>query len=158
MRKLILTAALLFATGPALASSIEVVGSAKTDGSSILVISCTDCPALREETDEKAYNVPQIAPGTQAAEIVEVDGERRLKRTESWLGGSPVVFFSKADGWTTNGSVIAAASVGPADGIDVDATTAAVPGNTSLAPVPASLTDPAAAKSLDITTFELRVD
>ncbi|WP_454287983.1 plant virulence effector HPE1-like domain-containing protein [Rhizobium arsenicireducens] len=158
MRKLILTAALLFATGPALASSIEVVGSARAIGSSIFVISCTDCPALKAENDEKSYNVPQIAPGTQSAEIVEVDGERRLKRAEAWLGGSPVVFISKADGWTTNGSVIAAASVGPADGIDVEATTAAVPETTTLAPVAASLTDPAAAKSLDVTTFELRVD
>lgn len=158
MRKLIFAAALLFATGPALASSIEVIGSARTEGPSILVMRCTDCPAPRAVKDQNAYNVPQIARGTQAAEIVEVDGERKLKRTEAWLGGSPVVFFTKADGWTTNGSVIAAASSGPADGIDVDATTAAVPGNTGLAPLSASVTDPAAAKSLDVTTFELRVD
>ncbi|MBW8445727.1 MAG: hypothetical protein K0M49_08850 [Arenimonas sp.] len=153
MRNLILTAALLITTGPTLASSVEVVGSAKARGSSIVVMNCTTCPALKVEKDEKAYHVPQIAPGTQAAEIVEVDGERKLKRTEAWLGGSPVVFINKAEGWTTNGSVIAAASVGPADGIDVEATTAAVTGAPGAAS-PGDSTD----KPLDVTTFELRID
>lgn len=152
-RPVLIAAAFLVVAGPALASSIEVVGGAPVAGSSIVVMNCPTCPALKAVKDDKAYSVPHIAPGTQVAEIIEVDGERRLKRTEAWLGGSPVVFFSKAEGWTTDGSVIAAASVGPADGIDVEATTAALPG----APVAASLSD-TTDKRLDVTTFELRID
>ncbi|GEO84077.1 MULTISPECIES: plant virulence effector HPE1-like domain-containing protein [Alphaproteobacteria] len=159
MRNLVLTAVLLTVAGPALASSIERVGAAPANGSSIVVLTCTACPAPMPKDDAKAYKVPQIAPGTQSAEIIDIDGEKKLKRTEAWLGGSPVVFISKAEGWTTNGSVIAAAAMGPADGIDVDATTAAVSAGTMAAPVSASLgAAPAAAKTLDLTKFELRGD
>lgn len=158
MRHLILTAAFLALTGPALASSIEIVGSAPARGASILVVNCTACPPLKVVEDKRAYKVPQIAPGTQAAEIVEIDGESKLRRTESWLGGSPVVFISKAEGWSTDGSVIAAAATVPDDGIDVHATTAAVSGGTAGAPVKAMLTGPTAAKPLDVTTYELRLN
>ena len=143
-RPVLIAAAFLVAVGPTLASSIEVVAGVPAQGSSIVIMNCTACPALKAAKDAKAYKVPQITPGTQSAEIVDVDGEKKLKRTEAWLGGSPVVFFSKAEGWTTNGSAIAAASVGPADGIDIDATTSAVSG--------------AADKTLDVTTFKLRID
>lgn len=156
MRHLLLTAAFLAMTGPALASSIEIVGPAPARSASILVINCTTCPPLKAEEDKKAYKVPQIAPGTQAAEIVEINGENKLRRTESWLGGSPVVFISKAEGWSTDGSVIAAAAIVPDDGIDADATTAAVPGVGE--PAKAPLDAPSASKPLDATTYELRLD
>ncbi|PPJ47577.1 hypothetical protein C0075_18730 [Rhizobium sp. KAs_5_22] len=158
MRHLFLTAAFLAVTGPALASSIEIVGPAPAKGASILVVNCTTCPPLKAVEDKKAYKVPQIAPGTQAAEIVEMDGEAKLRRTESWLGGSPVVFISKAEGWSTDGSVIAAAAIGPDDGIDVNATTAAVSGGAAGAPVKAMLVGPAGPKPLDVTTYDLRLN
>ncbi len=158
MRHLFLTAAFLAVTGPALASSIEIVGPAPAKGASILVVNCTTCPPLKAVEDKKAYKVPQIAPGTQAAEIVEIDGEAKLRRTESWLGGSPVVFISKAEGWSTDGSVIAAAAIGPDDGIDVNATTAAVSSGAAGAPVKAMLVGPAGPKPLDVTTYELRLN
>lgn len=158
MRHLFLTAAFLAVTGPALASSIEIVGPAPAKGSSILVVNCTTCPPLKAVEDKKAYKVPQIAPGTQAAEIVEMDGEAKLRRTESWLGGSPVVFISKAEGWSTDGSVIAAAAIGPDDGIDVNATTAAVSGGAAGAPVKAMLVGPTGPKPLDVTTYDLRLN
>lgn len=158
MRHLLVTAAFLAVTGPALASSIEIVGPAPAKGTSILVVNCTTCPPLKVVEDKKAYKVPQIPPGTQAAEIVEIDGESKLRRTESWLGGSPVVFISKAEGWSTDGSVIAAAASVPADGIDVNATTAAVPGGAAAVPSKAMMTGPAATRRLDVTTYELRLD
>lgn len=151
MRHLVLTAAVLVLAGPALASSIEIVGSTPAKGASIVTVSCAHCPALKPAEDKYAYKVPSIAPGTQAAEIVEIDGEAKLRRTEAWLGGSPVVFVSKAEGWTTNGSVIAAAAVRPADGIDVNATTAAVPAG------PAKMAGAVHIKPLDLTSFELRL-
>ena len=157
MRHLVLTAAVLVLAGPALASSIEVVGSAPAKGTSIIPVSCSHCPALKPVEDKYAYKVPTIAPGTQAAEIVEVDGEAKLRRTEAWLGGSPVVFVSKAEGWTTDGSRIAAAAVGPADGIDVTATTAAVPAGVEGATGTAQLAGAAPTKPLDVTSFELRL-
>lgn len=158
MRHLFLTAAFLAVTGPALASSIEIVGPAPAKGASILVVNCATCPPLKAIEDKKAYKVPQIAPGTQAAEIVEIDGEAKLRRTESWLGGSPVVFISKAEGWSTDGSVIAAAAIAPNDGIDVNATTAAVSGGAAGTPVKAMLVGPAGPKPLDVTTYELRLN
>lgn len=154
MRHLVLTAAVLVLAGPALASSIEIVGSNPAKGASIVTVSCAHCPALKPVEDKYAYKVPSIAPGTQAAEIVEIDGEAKLRRTEAWLGGSPVVFVSKAEGWTTNGSVIAAAAVRPADGIDVNATTAAVPVGAVGA---AKMAGAVQTKPLDLTSFELRL-
>lgn len=154
MRHLVLTAAVLVLAGPALASSIEIVGSTPAKGASIVTVSCAHCPALKPVEDKYAYKVPSIAPGTQAAEIVEIDGEAKLRRTEAWLGGSPVVFVSKAEGWTTNGSVIAAAAVRTADGIDVNATTAAVPVGAVGA---AKLAGAVQTKPLDLTSFELRL-
>lgn len=158
MRHLLLTAAFLAVTGPVLASSIEIVGPAPAKGASILVVDCTTCPPLKAEEDKKAYKVPQIAPGTQAAEVIEINGERKLRRSESWLGGSPVVFISKAEGWSTDGSVIAATAIVPDDGIDVDATTAAVLGGAAGTSAKASLATPSASKPLDTTTYELRLN
>ncbi|MNT79996.1 hypothetical protein D3C72_2194010 [compost metagenome] len=54
--------------------------------------------------------------------------------------------------------MIAAAATVPDDGIDVQATTAAVSGGTAGAPVKAMLTGPTTAKPLDVTTYELRLN
>ncbi|MHA7969991.1 plant virulence effector HPE1-like domain-containing protein [Rhizobium sp. CAU 1783] len=158
MRKLLLTAVLLVAGGPAFASSIEVVGSAAPKNTSIVVMKCTNCPAPKVAEDAKAYKVPQVAPGSQAAEIIEVDGEKKLKRAEAWLGGSPVVFISSAEGWSTDGTRIAASATLPDDGIDVDATTAAVSSTGAAAPIAASMGGATSPKALDVSTYELRLN
>ncbi|ATN33297.1 hypothetical protein ACO34A_05700 [Rhizobium sp. ACO-34A] len=156
MRKLVLTSILLVAAAPAYASSIEVVGPQAVRGNSIVVMSCADCPAPQEAPAKRSYVVPQVAKGKQAAEIIEVNGEKKLKRTEAWMGGSPVVFMSKAEGWTTDGSVVAAA--GPQeDGIDAQATTAALPATAPAPAVSAGMTGPSEPKPLDVTTFDLRL-
>ena len=42
------------------------------------------------------YIVPEIAEGTERTELKEINGEMKVVRTEAWLGGSPVVFITKA--------------------------------------------------------------
>lgn len=156
MRNLVLTSILLAAAAPAYASSIEVVGPQAAKGNSIIVMSCADCPAPQEAPMKRSYVVPHVAQGKQAAEIVEVNGEKKLKRTEAWMGGSPVVFMSAAEGWTTDGSVVAAA--GPQeDGIDAQATTAALPVAAPAPAVSAGMNGPSEPKPLDLTTFDLRL-
>lgn len=128
MRRFVLTSMILAASAgvtPAFASSIDVISGLSTGGSSVMQVSCAHCPALTPKISRNAYQVPTVASGKQTAEIVDVDGEKKLMRVESWLGGSPVVFMTSADGWTTKGSTIVA-SAPASDGIDREATTAAV--------------------------------
>ncbi|PZU87378.1 MAG: hypothetical protein DI528_07060 [Shinella sp.] len=156
MRKLVLTSILVLAAAPAYASSIEVAGPQAAKGNSITVMSCSDCPAPQVAEVKRSYVVPHVAQGKQAAEIIEINGEKKLKRTEAWMGGSPVVFMSKAEGWTTDGSVVAAA--GPQeDGIDAQATTAALPVKAPAPTVSAGMAGPFEPKTLDVTTFDLRL-
>ena len=146
MRHLILACALSALASPAFASSIEVmVQQPVSKNDSVLAMSCTACPALRENTLEKLYTVPQVDHGRQKIEVLESAGERSVRRTESWMGGSPVVFVSKSTLWTANGNgqVMAVAS-----DIDLGATTAAVV-STDKAASPASI---------DQTGLELRLN
>ncbi|MFS8049324.1 plant virulence effector HPE1-like domain-containing protein [Rhizobium sp. BR 314] len=141
MRTLFLTLACLLAGSSAIASSIQSVeGTMRSGKSSIVAKSCADCPALKPQEREKEYTVPTLAPGTQSVAIRTIDGEKKVVRTEAWMGGSPVMFVSKP-----TPEALAAADPSP-DGIDLAAKTAA------LQPV-AAATVPA---RLDISTFELR--
>src|SRR5262245_2605803 len=96
MRFLLPTLAIAVLASPVLASSIEPVASGGPGQGSVKTISCAECPALKEEEKASTYVVPEIEPGTQKVEIREVDGERKMFRSEAWFGGSPVVFVSKA--------------------------------------------------------------
>lgn len=100
MRILLPTFALALLAGPALAGSIEPVTGA-TAADSISTITCEACPALKPKPVAETYHVDAIAPGTQKVDIREENGERKLFRTEAWMGGSPVVFVSKAPAETT---------------------------------------------------------
>lgn len=98
MRQIFLGAAILLMAGPVMASSIEVVGkiAPRAEGS-IVTESCADCPPLQAELTKKDYTVPELKPGAfQASEVRDVGGEKKVYRTEGWMGGSPVVFVSKA--------------------------------------------------------------
>jgi hypothetical protein len=149
MRRIVLTSIILAAAAgaaPAFASSIDFVTGLATGGSSVMQVSCGQCPALKPKISKDAYQVPTVASGEQLAEIVDVDGEKKLKRVESWLGGSPVKFMTSADGWATNGSTIIASAPAP-DGIDRDATTAAV----------ATVSVPQGPLAIDKAGFQLRL-
>jgi hypothetical protein len=75
-------------------------------------------------------------------EIVDINGEKKLVRTEAWLGGSPVIHVSKLPEWMTEDRAVAtlqttsqvstetqlATIEASKDGIDIEATTGAVIG------------------------------
>ncbi|ANP84297.1 plant virulence effector HPE1-like domain-containing protein [Rhizobium leguminosarum] len=152
MRQIFLGAAILLMAGSAMASSIEVVGKAAPSAEgSIVTETCAHCPPLQAELTKKDYTVPELKPGVlQASEIRDVDGEKKIYRTEGWMGGSPVVFVSKA---TPEAMLAAAPPAAPADGIDMNATTAAVIGGDAT-PVAAGMTEQPAA--LNASDFKLR--
>ena len=165
MRLILITTALLIAGGSAaLASSIEPVSSAaNAGGGSVVTISCAACPELKSVEAKKDYTVPTLAPGTQTTEIRDIDGEKKLARTEAWLGGSPVVFISKLP--LPEARPVVALPAGepqtdtamtPSDGIDTEATTAAV--DTQTPPVAATMTGEAPAPApLNVNSFDLRL-
>ncbi|CAN7188383.1 MAG: plant virulence effector HPE1-like domain-containing protein [Rhizobium sp.] len=154
MRQVFFAAIAVFAAGSACASSIEVVGKdTRTNGGSISQESCPSCPALESVERKKDYVVPTLAPGSlQSSEIRDVDGEKKLYRTEGWMGGSPVVFVTKAPAEPMT------ASAPPADNIDRASTTAAVIGG-DVKPIAANVVGAPKEQTapLDVSTFELRL-
>ena len=152
MRQIFFGAAILLMAGSAMASSIDVIGTAAPhrDGS-IVTESCPNCPPLQADVTKKDYTVPELKPGAfQATEVRDVDGEKKIYRTENWMGGSPVLFVSKA---TPETQVAAEPSVVPAEGIDMNAKTAAVIGSDAK-PVAAGMVQQTA--PLDVSEFKLR--
>ena len=93
MRLNILVIALLSSAATAQAGSIDVVTTGRDAPRSIEKISCPSCVRKPKKVEQ---SVVELAPGTQRIEIREVDGVKKVYRTESWLGGSPVVIVSKA--------------------------------------------------------------
>ena len=153
MHRVILGAIAVFAAGSACASSIEVVGKdARTNAGSISQESCPTCPPLESLEHKKDYTVPTLAPGSlQASEIRDVNGEKKLYRTEGWMGGSPVVFVTKVPAQSMT------AATQPADNIDRASTTAAVIGG-DVRPVAAGVAGAPKEQTapLDVSKFELR--
>ncbi|MFT4181750.1 MAG: plant virulence effector HPE1-like domain-containing protein [Rhizobium sp.] len=141
MRALFLTLTFALAAGSAPASSIQPIDS-KTEVSagSIIDRACADCPTIKPPEVKKDYVVPELKPGTQTIVIRDIDGQKKVVRTEAWMGGSPVVFISKP-----TPEALAAANMAP-DGIDMTAKTAALP-------KPAKTREPA---PLDLSGFQLR--
>ena len=101
MRTLLPTFAFVLLAAPAFAGSIEPVATATSAGASIETITCNDCPPLKPRRSLDAYHVDAIEPGTQKVEIREAGGERKIFRTEAWMGGSPVLFVSKEGAMST---------------------------------------------------------
>ena len=135
MRSFFLTLACVLAGGSAMASSIQPIDGTMIGGKgSVVDKSCAPCPPLKPKLVEKEYNVPTLSLGTQSVVIRDIDGQKRVVRTEAWMGGSPVMFVSKP-----TPEALAAAGE-PMDGVDLTATTAA-------------LQTP---KVLDISDFQLR--
>ncbi|MBB3592289.1 hypothetical protein FHX08_002633 [Rhizobium sp. BK529] len=148
MRQIFFSVLFLLAAGSAMASSIEVIGPSKPkEAGSIVTESCTHCPPLQAEVSKKDYAVPELRPGTfQQAEVRDIGGEKKIYRTENWMGGSPVLFVSKA----TPEQMLALAPSAPAEGIDNEATAAVVGGDAK--PVMAGMQ----ASPLDASAFQLR--
>ncbi len=100
MRHLVLTAFVLFA-GTVQAQSILPLSS-KTDGmtTSMLAITCETCPPLKT-SDDSNYKVPVLRGTAQSVALMEIDGQKKIVRTDAWMGGSPVVYISKVPDWMT---------------------------------------------------------
>lgn len=140
--RFLLTSALILASAPALASSITPLSSHGERGS-VITKSCTGCPPPASKEEQSRYRVPVLETGPQKTEIVEIDGEKKIVRTDAWLGGSPVVHVSKMQDWMIGGGGTARAGQ---DGIDHAATVGAVE---------AGMTGSAAAIDLDAFTLRL---
>ncbi|MGF0537067.1 plant virulence effector HPE1-like domain-containing protein [Agrobacterium sp. ES01] len=157
MRHMILTAAAVLIAGPTLASSIEIVKTPDVPNNSVTTISCADCPPLKPKEKRLSYIVPELKTGTQRTVAIDVDGEKKLVRTEAWMGGSPVVFVHKAAGWTSGANGLAVAI---ADGsVDRNATTAAVDDASGAEPAMASMMGrtPPMHAGPDVGGFDLRL-
>jgi hypothetical protein len=149
MRRIFLSAVFLLAAGSVMAGSIEVVGPSKAkEAGSIITETCDHCPPLQTEASKKDYSVPELLPGAfQQAEVRDVDGEKKIYRTENWMGGSPVLFVSKA----TPEQMLALAPSAPVEGIDNVATAAVI--GSDAKPVAAGVVG---TLPLDVSAFELR--
>ena len=159
MRFLLLASALSLIAGSALASSVEPITTKKVSAGSIVAKSCDACPELKVTKSKRAYVVPTLKEGTQVTEIRDVNGEKKVVRTEAWLGGSPVIFVSKVTvevvtASATAGQPVQAAEIElPTTGVDATATTAAVGVVGAEEPAIAASTP-----TLDATNFNLRVE
>jgi hypothetical protein len=121
--RVVLTTALILMSGTALASSITPLTGHGGNGS-VVNKACADCPPVKSD-ETSSYTVPVLETGPQKSEIIEINGEKKLIRTEAWLGGSPVVHVSKVQDWMTSEAPVPQMSAG-SDGIDRDAMVGAV--------------------------------
>nr|WP_314087198.1 plant virulence effector HPE1-like domain-containing protein [uncultured Shinella sp.] len=150
----LLTFAVLLAAAPAFAGSFEPV-SGTTTGGSIETVSCADCPALKPKREASTYHVDAIDPGTQKVEIREANGERKIYRTEAWMGGSPVLFVSKAPAETVQAADAAAPAEDTTIAVDATAKTSALDSGAARDAKTAAI---APSQEFDPAGFELRVN
>ena len=150
MRTLLPSLAFVLLAAPALAGSIEPVSGATT-ASSIETFSCSGCPPLKPKLKTSSYHVDAIAPGTQKVEIREVNGERKIFRTEAWMGGSPVLFVNKAPAET----VAEAEKPAGANAVDTGTQTGALDSGAADQATTASM---ATSQEFDPSKFELRLN
>ena len=150
MRILLPTLAFALFAAPAFAGSIEPAADTTTAGS-IKTISCPSCPALKPKLKASTYHVDAIAPGTQKVEIREVNGERKIFRTEAWMGGSPVLFVNKAPAET----VAEVEKPAGANAVDTGTQTGALDSGAAGQAATASM---ATSQEFDPSKFELRLN
>lgn len=138
--RLVLATAMVLASSTAFASSITVISGVHPTAVSIVEKRCTDCAALAPKAKASTYKVPELEPGTQRTDIVEINGEKKIARTEAWLGGSPVIHVSKLPAWMAQEKAVAAlhpkanisteselaATAAAGDGVDIESTTGAL--------------------------------
>jgi hypothetical protein len=156
MRQIFLGVLIALTAGCAMASSIDVIGNdARTDNGSIIKESCQTCPPLVSVEAKKDYVVPTLAPGAwQSSQIRDLAGVKKLYRTEGWMGGSPVVFVTKAP---AEPMIASTPKVVPAEGIDLTSTTAAVVAGHAK-PIAAGMAGASTEQiaPLDVSSYKLR--
>lgn len=116
MRHLALTAFVLFAGTAQAQSILPFPGNMQGKTPSMMSVTCETCPPLKT-ADDSNYKVPALKGGVQSVSIMEIDGQKKIVRTDAWMGGSPVVHISKVPDWmnvdqlqaviaTTNGKFV----------------------------------------------------
>jgi len=167
--RLVLATAMVLASSSAFASSITMIGGAHPSSPSIVEKRCTDCAPLTPRTEASTYKVPELEPGTQKTDIVEINGEKKIARTEAWLGGSPVIYVSKLPTWMAGEKAVAAlhphgngstenelaSTAASSDGVDIESTTGALKINTGAPRISEAAMAPA---PLAISDFQLRTN
>lgn len=96
MRKLLLATLMASASVPASASSIEQIQSNTGSIGSIVKISCEHCPPATD--GPSVYKVPALPQGVAQEQIVAKNGAPEVMRIDRFMGGSPVLTYSKAQG------------------------------------------------------------
>ena len=92
--RLILSILIVVASGASTqAGSIDKVKSGQNTSRSIEHIRCDTC--IKKMEEKTAAATIELAPGTQKIEIRDIDGVKKIYRTEAWMGGSPAVYVSK---------------------------------------------------------------
>lgn len=118
MRVVLLAGTVLLGAAAAHASSIDIVRTSVNDPS-IEQITCEACGPYNPKVEEETPDVV-LAPGQQKVEIRDVNGEKKVFRTEAWFGGSPVVVVSKMPGPADSMTADAAADPGTSSPIAID--------------------------------------
>lgn len=94
MRVFLLAGTVLLGAAAAQAGSIDVVRSDKSERS-IEHVACDACGPYSPKVEDVVVDIA-LEPGQQRIEVRDVNGEKKIFRTEAWFGGSPVVMVSKA--------------------------------------------------------------
>jgi hypothetical protein len=165
--RLALATAIVLASSTAFASSITTIAGAHGAGPSIVQKRCAVCEPLKPRAEASSYRVPDLEYGAQKTDIVEIDGEKKIVRTEAWLGGSPVIHVSKLPIWMVNEKAIAAlhprangsteielaTTAATGDGVDIESTTGALKTSTDATRITEAAVSPT---PLSIDSFRLR--
>ncbi|MGR6466579.1 plant virulence effector HPE1-like domain-containing protein [Rhizobium sp. PAMB 3182] len=94
MRYFVLTAAMTALAFQAQASSIvDIKTKPLAESRSVEAITCTTCRAADPQIN-MLYKVPVLTGEAQKLEIRNINGEKKLVRTEAMMGGSPVELVS----------------------------------------------------------------
>ena len=164
------------AAAPAHASSIEAVATGDTHVVSVTEMPCGHCPPLVVKKST-SYVVPDIENGTERVEMKEINGEMRVLRTEAWLGGSPVLFVTKASEDVIKAAEAARLAKGEAAAVVIDPIPAAATASASITLTPgvdpvaktaslsadsaadlaAATVEEAQSREIDLETYQLRL-
>ena len=118
MRYVLLLGTVLFA-GMAHASSIvQLTTSTHERTTSVVALPCIKCPAPADKEEESAYRIPMLKGDVQSVHILNIGGEKKIVRTEAWMGGSPVVYINKLPDWMTSDQMHAQIEIGKHDSVE----------------------------------------
>lgn len=87
MLKLVLASVSMLAVSAHHASAADDRQMVETHSGSIISFSCDNCQPHIDETDDV-----QLGQANQVFHVRQVEDEKKIYRTENWLGGSPVSY------------------------------------------------------------------